>query len=197
MDLSAYLFFRASVDRVGRVGVADERDAIPATLRFANGRVDAVLGVHAADDETIGLQSREHVREIRLAERIAQLLVDDRVAFRGSDRGRDLPTRAVSYELAIAVPDVDHGNGARPRVRDQVLYRSEEFGPSPIGKRVDEHRLNVDNEEDVTHRARFDSTAASSPLRRYTVHVRSASVRADEDGWASAFIGGLDIVIRG
>jgi hypothetical protein len=53
VDVIANLLFSEAARRVRRVTVANEGDAIPATLALADGRIDAELRLHPAHDDLI------------------------------------------------------------------------------------------------------------------------------------------------
>jgi hypothetical protein len=61
MHVRADLLFGQAAGRSGCVRIADEIDAIPAPFGFANGRVDAKLGLHSAYDYAFDPESFQHV----------------------------------------------------------------------------------------------------------------------------------------
>ena len=78
----------------GRVRVADQGRVVAADQRPVQRRADARVGLRAGNDEPPDAEALELGREGRVLERVAVLLVDDRLVLAGSKLGDDLPPLA-------------------------------------------------------------------------------------------------------
>ena len=87
--------------------VADEGRVVPPHERTVERRPDAFIGLCADDHEPPDSKARQHRLEVRVLERVAVVLLDERLGGARSELGDDPPFVAPPLELLAGVLDPD------------------------------------------------------------------------------------------
>jgi len=108
-------------------------------------RPDAFIGLCADDHEPPDSKARQHRLEVRVLERVAVALLDERLDVAPSQLGDDPPFVAPPLELLAGVLDPDDGDPFAPRLLDQAAdVRDDRVA---LVSAVDDACLHVDDEE--------------------------------------------------
>src|SRR5207247_8229545 len=106
---------------------------------------DARIGLRTDDDEPPDAEAREHSLEGGVLERVAVVLLDERLGVARIQFGDDPPVVAPPRKLLVEVLDPDNGDPLPPRLFDQGAdVRDDSVA---LGSPLDDAVLHVDDEE--------------------------------------------------
>jgi hypothetical protein len=108
-------------------------------------RADAHIGLRADDDEPPDAQAGQHRLELRVLERVAVALLDERLGRVRVELGDDPPAVGAADDVLVGVLDPDDGDLLATRLLDEARDVREDR-VALVGA-LDDARLYVDDEQ--------------------------------------------------
>jgi hypothetical protein len=102
------------------VRVADERRVISPDESAVERRADARIGLRTDHDEPCHPEGRENLLETRVLERVAPVLLDERLGVVRRQLGHDLPVLTSLCKPIVRVLDPDNGDVFPARLLDEA-----------------------------------------------------------------------------
>ena len=130
---------------LGRVAIADKGRVVPPDECAVERRADACIGLSARDDESADSEARQHGLEGGVLERVAVVLLDERLGVLRSQFGDDPPVFAPPRKLLVRVLDPNDGDPFAARLLDKAADARDDRVAlvSPLDNAV----LHVDDEK--------------------------------------------------